>query len=239
MEQILALFDSTTTLSSSIVIQLVQKAISHKSIFGFAEFYEPLRARQRAASEDHINQQAKIWIDILEVYTYGTWKDLCALKEKTDKKEGTTNAEQGERFPELNKAQLKKMKQLTLVTLASMAETLEYETISEALQPAWKSGSEEDSEMKGTGSDEKVWLDAEIEPLVIDTIYTDMLEARIHSREREIEVLRVSGRDVSIDRLEEISNILTDWDEMAMELLRKTRESIESAQNPNDTTTID
>lgn len=256
MEQILALFNSSPSLSSSIVIQLVKRATSHKSIYGFSEFYEPLRARQHANSRDtSLSKLAELWIDILEVFTYGTWSDLLELKYKTNAKSASgsnsgnkdhnsspdnsqdINDEDQVLFPELNEIQLKKMKQLTLVSLAGRSETLTYNVIKEALQPAWATN--EDSEMKGTGGTgeegeddyhTKDTLESEIEPLVIDTIYADLLDARIHSREREVEILWAAGRDVSPKRLEEISNIFTNWNDMALNLFRQTQESIDTAK---------
>lgn len=222
MEQILALFDTSKAhLSSSVVIQLVQRATSHKSIFGFAEFYEPLRSRQRELPADTLNSSANLWIDILEIFTYGTWADLCELSAK----HLSNRTEDKAAFPELNQAQIKKIKQLTLLTLASQKESLEYDELKDALRPTLE---HRDLEMQGT--EQKDELEGEIEPLIIDTIYSDLLDARLDSRGRTIEVKWAAGRDVSPERLEEITSILANWDEMALRMLRQTQESIEAAK---------
>lgn len=206
MEQILALYKSTENrLNSTIVIDLIKKATSHKSIFGFAEFYEPLRAKQLqiqleqkqepSNEKQGLNSLACQWIDILQVFTYGTWDDYKVLRDDS----------MSDTFPELNETQTTKLRQLTVVTMASETESLMYDLIKEKLQ---------------LSSDE------EVERLIIDTVYADLLDARLDTRNKIVEVLQVAGRDASPERLDEISKILTEWDQLALSLLRKTQETI-------------
>lgn len=215
MEQILALYKSTESrLNSTMVIDLVKKATAHKAIFGFAEFYVPLRAKQQqllqqaSATQDDsvvpLSALANAWIDILEVFTYGTWSDYEALRHKHEGADAMGTAQ----FPELSAAQAKKLRQLTLVTLASGSETLAYGAISGALGVA----------------------ETEVEGIVIDTIYAELLEARLDTQRRTVRVLGVAGRDASAARLEEIGAILEDWDALALGLLRRTQVGIDKSK---------
>lgn len=197
MEQILALYHSTeNNLTSSIVIDLIKRAISNKTIFGFAEFYEPLRLKQQQGLQ--LSPQALQWLDILQIFTYGTWHDYVVLRDDT----------MVDSFPDLDPAQIKKLRQLTLVTLASKTKSLSYDDIKVALQLE----------------------EEQIEPMIIDTIYAELLDGRIDTKNREVDVLRVAGRDATAERIQEIQEILKDWDSFAVNLLQKTQKDINEAQ---------
>ncbi|VVT48456.1 uncharacterized protein SAPINGB_P001788 [Magnusiomyces paraingens] len=191
MEQILTLYHSTESrLTSSIVIDLVKRATGNRSIYGFAEFYEPLRARTGVLSQANaLSEAAEAWVDVLEVFTYGTWKDYVGL---------------GYRAPELNEAQITKLRQLTLVSLAGRSARLGFDEIVEA-----------------TGVEV-----GQVEGLVVDAVYADLLDARVDTKEQAVVVARAVGRDANKERLAELGRVLGSWEGLAVGLIRETSQRV-------------
>lgn len=198
MEQILALYQSTEhRLSSSIIIDLVKRATSSKKIFGFAELYEPLQERRPTLD---LSPEANWWIDILQIFTYGQWKDY---------KEFLSDSMDESSSPELNKEQVAKLKQLTLLSLCATADIIPYSAVQEQLD-----------------------LEAEeLEPLIIDTIYSGRLTAKLDTAQRVVEVMEVSGRDVDSARIDEICSTLDQWEAKTAEILSSTQRQIEDIKS--------
>lgn len=192
MEQILALYHSTENrLSSTIVIDLVKRATSNKKIFGYAELYEPLRARLPMLD---LTPQAHRWVDILQIFTYGQWRNYKEfLSDSMD-----------DSLPELTAPQVHKLKQLTLLSLCAVADVVPYSTIKAALD-----------------------LDAEeLEPLIIDTVYSGQLTAKLDTAAQAVEVTEVCGRDVDSARLAEICATLDEWEAKTALILKTTQAQI-------------
>ncbi|KAG9223453.1 hypothetical protein PLEOSDRAFT_1088284, partial [Pleurotus ostreatus PC15] len=93
-------------------------------------------------------------------------------------------------LPPLNQAQTVKLKYLSIVTLASERRILPYSTLLKALDmPSIR----------------------ELEDLIIDAIYLDILRGKLDQKEEQLEVEYTMGRDLELGKLETVLEALKDW----------------------------
>lgn len=119
------------------------------------------------------------------------------------------NNSMDETFPDLTEAQTTKLKQLSLLSLCASSDVVPYQEIQQALDLSAE----------------------ELEPLVIDTIYSGNLTAKLDTQNQTIEVARVAGRDVDADRLNEICSILDQWEEKTSAIVNNTQQHIEQTRS--------
>jgi len=93
--------------------KLVQDAISAPGVFVFSELLETPSIQELAANEQH-----KGWLDVLQLFAYGTYQDYKARAAE---------------LPKLSAVQETKLKYLTLATLARAARILPYSRLQETL----------------------------------------------------------------------------------------------------------
>jgi len=84
--------------SGAQVVMVIQLVLKHPSIFVFGELLEVDSVKALAHSEAHAR-----WYDLLKLFAYGTYSEYKATKG----------------LPELGEAETTKLKQLTLVNMAS------------------------------------------------------------------------------------------------------------------------
>ncbi|CAN6638352.1 hypothetical protein TRVA0_017S00342 [Trichomonascus vanleenenianus] len=167
MDQILSLYHSVeSNISPSIAIDLIKQAIRLPRLYAFSELRDPLRSK--FPSPDSSLQQ---WFDVLDLFAYGTWADYKA-------KAGG--------LPGLDEASTKKLKQLSLVTIASSSRLVEYQAAAAQLD-----------------------IDAsQLEQFMLDAILAGLLTGKLDTKRQIMEVRSAIGRDVSGQRLEEIESQL-------------------------------
>lgn len=206
MEQILTLVKSTPTLSSTIVTDIIKRALSNSKIFGYAELYHELTDTLRADTNVKLSPIATQWIEFLRIFTYGSWADYKThICDNID-----------ESLPTLTEPQIHKLKQLTLlkVCAASRAESIPYTELSRTID---------------IDSSRDVGVE-ELKKLVIETIYSGKLTAKLDTKNQALEVFQVTaGNDVDEKRLDEIIAVLDQWDLRTRALL----EQVESNINVN------
>lgn len=206
MEQTLTLLKSTPTLSSTIVTDIINRALSNSKIFGYAELYHELTDMLRTDSDVKLSPIATQWIEFLRIFTYGSWADYKThISDNID-----------ESLPTLTEPQIHKLKQLTLlkVCAASRADSIPYAELSHTI----------DIDNSRDGGAE------ELKKLVIETIYSGKLTAKLDTKNQALEVFQVTaGNDVDEKRLDEIIAVLDQWDLRTRALL----EQVESNINVN------
>lgn len=204
MEQLLTLLKSTPTISSPIVVDLIKRATANPKIFGYAELYHELTSALHVGGGVELSPAATQWVEYLRMFTYGSWADYKAhISDSID-----------ESLPTLAEPQVRKLKQLTLLKLCatSNAESIPYVELSRALE-------------LGSASDGGV---DELEQLVIETIYSGKLTAKLDTKNQALEVFQVTaGSDVDEKRLDEIIAVLDQWDEHTRALLEQVEASID------------
>ena len=198
MEQLLTLLKSTPTISSPIVVDLIKRATANPKIFGYAELYHELTSALHVGGGVELSPAATQWVEYLRMFTYGSWADYKAHISDSIDESLPT----------------RKLKQLTLLKLCatSNAESIPYVELSQALE-------------LGSASDGGV---DELEQLVIETIYSGKLTAKLDTKNQALEVFQVTaGSDVDEKRLDEIIAVLDQWDEHTCALLEQVEASID------------
>ncbi|KAG7090498.1 hypothetical protein E1B28_009611 [Marasmius oreades] len=112
-----------------------------------------------------------------------------------------------DRLPPLNAAQLTKLKHLSIATLAADRRILPYAELMGALQmPTIR----------------------ELEDLIIDAIYLDILRGKLDQKEEQFEVEYTMGRDLEPEKLVSLLAALKDWASTTAAVLQKLDENIAS-----------
>eukprot|EP00755_Sulcionema_specki_P005451 Sspe_Gene.32814::Locus_16068_Transcript_1_3_Confidence_0.500_Length_2362::g.32814::m.32814/K12180/COPS7, CSN7; COP9 signalosome complex subunit 7 len=148
---------------------VVSEALSTPHIFVFGELLDVPSVAELASGE---NKQV---YDLLQIFAYDTYTEYKANKAV---------------LPELTPPQLHKLKQLTIVALASKARVLHYTELSAALDIA----------------DVR-----ELEDTIIDAITNGLLNAKIDQAKGQVEVLDVIGRDVRPTEIDQMLSVLNKW----------------------------
>lgn len=122
-------------------------------------------------------------------------------------------------MPTLNEIQSTKLKQLSLMTLCANSDLVPYDTIRSALDLSADSD--------------------ELEGLVIETIYSGQLTAKLDTQAQRVEVSQVGGRDVDASRMEEISAILDQFEEKTALMVKTTQTQIEDSKSQKTVRTLE
>ncbi|KAG8220207.1 hypothetical protein J3R82DRAFT_1243 [Butyriboletus roseoflavus] len=93
-------------------------------------------------------------------------------------------------LPPLNPAQITKLKYLTIVTLATERHILPYSLLLQELHVA---------------------SIRELEDLIIDAIYLDILRGKLDQKEQQLEIEYTMGRDLEPGKLEKLLEALQNW----------------------------
>ncbi|CAA7266326.1 unnamed protein product [Cyclocybe aegerita] len=93
-------------------------------------------------------------------------------------------------LPPLNQAQIIKLKYLTIVSLAAERRILPYADLLKALD---------------------ISSVRELEDLIIDAIYLDLLQGKLDQKEEQLEVTYTAGRDLEPGKLEQVLAALKGW----------------------------
>lgn len=150
--------------------QLVQQVTEAPNVFVFGELLQLDGIKELENNETH----SQYW-RLLQLYAFGVYKDFQEKKES---------------LPELNDAQIRKLRLLTLATLASKSKFVYYDSLKSSL-----------------GLDNL----RQLEDLIIEAIYADILQGKINQKEKRLEVDFVVGRDIKPEMIETIIDTLQNW----------------------------
>jgi COP9 signalosome complex subunit 7 len=157
------------TTSGRATAAIVEKVVRNRHIFVFGEILE-LECVQRLRGTPEEST-----LLLLEVFAYGSVADYV---------------QQRETLPVLPETALRKLRQLTLISLASRSKSLAYEELFEALQL---------SSVR------------ELEDLVIASTYQGLVRGKLNHAERRLEVQGASARDVTPAELDSMIERLGSW----------------------------
>ncbi len=111
---------------------------------------------------------------MLKIFAYGTYGDYKATKN----------------LPELGELELTKLKQLTLVSLASKQRVLPYAALQSALHlPDLRA----------------------LENLIIDSMYAGLLEGHLNQKDSTLEISSAMGRDIGPEDVDSMISQLGAW----------------------------
>lgn len=149
-------------------VQLIKQCLEHQQVFVFGEFVEQLKSLQE--SDDHA-----AWYRLLEIFAFGTLSDY------------QSNADG---LPALTPLMMKKLRHLTLISLAMKHKRLTYELLFKELSM---------SNVR------------ELEDLLIDAIYSNIIDGKMDQKNSWIEIESTIARDIRKDQLQSMLTVLTDW----------------------------
>lgn len=150
--------------------KLIQDATSAQGVFVFAELLELPNIQELASNEQHAP-----FFSLLQVFSYRTYKDYLANKDS---------------LPQLNQAQIIKLKHLSIVSLAANRRILPYSLLLQELQmPTIR----------------------DLEDLIIDAIYLDILRGKLDQKEQQLEIEYTMGRDLEPGKAEGVLAALQTW----------------------------
>ncbi|EJF58484.1 hypothetical protein DICSQDRAFT_172997 [Dichomitus squalens LYAD-421 SS1] len=150
--------------------KLIQDATTAPGVFVFAELLEQPNIQELSGHEQHNR-----FYSLLQLFSYKTYPDYLQYKDA---------------LPPLNEAQITKLKQLTLVSLAQDRRILPYDQLLRDLEmPTIR----------------------DLEDLIIDAIYLDIVKGKLDQREQQFEIEYTMGRDLEPGKLEQLLVSLQNW----------------------------
>lgn len=167
-------------------VQLIKQCIEHQHIFVFGEFLDQLKSLQE--SSEH-----SFWYRLLEIFAFGTLSDYHR---------------DAESLPTLTPLMLKKLRHLTLITLAMKHKRLTYELLFKELATINV---------------------RELEDLLIDAIYSNIIDGKMDQKNSCIEIESTIARDIRKDQLQSMLTILTDWCDKCDNMIATVETQMQSA----------
>jgi len=165
---------------------LIRSVLDHPSIYVFGELLEMPNVQELAGTS------AAPTLELLKLFAYGTWMDYKASESS---------------LPALSAEQTKKLKKLTVVSLASQRKIVPYDVLMRELG------------MSGV---------REVEDLLIECIYGGLLQGRFDQAAAQLDVFSSSSRDVHHEDLLAMSNTLLNWHSNAAGLMASVSDQLRS-----------
>ena len=175
---------------------LIEKALSQKGLFTFGELMEMpnIKALQGTPQGD------AHW-RLLELFAHGTYPEYVAAAAA---------------LPEISAAQRRKLRQLTVVTLASTRKTLPYAHLLSEL------GLDDVPRAEGVRA---------LEDLVIECFYAGLLKGKLDQRRQQLSVHHAVGRDIRPQDLDAMLDKLAQWDTLSSDILRAVEQRLDAASS--------
>ncbi|KXJ91359.1 PCI domain-containing protein [Microdochium bolleyi] len=168
LEPFMALTKSATAPRAA--ADLITQATSNPNTFVFAELLHTPQIQALAQSPEYSSH-----LKLLEIFSYGTFVDHTTATG----------------LPALNEQQARKLRQLSLLTLAKKPHNLSYASLQRELG---------------------ITDDRTLEDLIISAIYAGLLDAQLDARNRTVHVSSVSPlRDLAPDAIPAVLESLTAW----------------------------
>jgi len=171
---------------------VIQQALGANNVMVFGELLDMANVQQLNGTED-----AKT-LELLKVFAYGNYQDYKA------------NATH---FGALTPAQQKKLRQLTIVSLAAQSKLIPYSVLQQQL---------EITELR------------ELEDLIIDAIYQNIIQGSLDQRSKYLEIESVMGRDLKPEDIDGMIHTLQSWSAQSETLMKTIKEKIQHANAVND-----
>jgi len=169
---------------------LIMQAISSPNIYVFGELLRSTNLQDLATKPETLPS----W-NLLQLFAYGTYGDYIKNRDQ---------------LPPLNESMILKLRQLTIVSFASVNKHIPYDRLLKELD---------------------VRNVRELEDLIIDAIYNGVIVGKLDQRNQQLEVDRCMGRDVRAEEIPSIVAMLTDWCDRCDALFAITEEQMNRANN--------
>jgi len=174
------------------VAAIIEKALGAPNVYVFGELLDMENVKQLAETED------KKFLDLLKIFAYGTYAHYKA---------------QITQFPQLTPPQIKKLRQLSIVSLSAENKLISYAALQQQLD---------------------IIEVRELEDLIIDAIYQGIMQAKLDQKSKQLEVQFSMGRDLKPDSIDQMINTLTSWSVQSENLMKTIKDKIAHANFMND-----
>jgi COP9 signalosome complex subunit 7 len=150
-------------------VELIKQALEAPGVYVFGELLDMpnIEELKTGSSESYYN--------LLNVFAFGSYPDF---------KENQAN------LPELTPVMLKKLKHLSIVSLATKSKCIPYATLLKELD---------------------INNVRELEDLIIEAIYADIIHGKLDQERQQVEIDYVIGRDIRPEAFSEIITVLGEW----------------------------
>eukprot|EP01087_Luapelamoeba_hula_P025139 TRINITY_DN982_c0_g1_i1.p1 TRINITY_DN982_c0_g1~~TRINITY_DN982_c0_g1_i1.p1 ORF type:complete len:262 (-),score=48.45 TRINITY_DN982_c0_g1_i1:80-865(-) len=173
------------------VTALIGQALANPHTFVFGELLE-------VPSVQQLDGENKVWYDTLTLFAYGTY---AQYKESPSK------------YADLSPVLVKKLKQLSVVSIASVQKSIPYKVLLSELAL------------------ENV---RELEDLIIDCMYANIIKGKLDQEEQRFHVDWAMGRDIRPGQIEDMIKVLSLWCEKSDTLMQSIQEKIQLANLMHD-----
>jgi len=167
LEQFLIL---AKTARGSAIVELIKQVLDSPHIFVFGELLDLPTIKDMNDSAAN-----KPYLELLKIFAYGRYRDYLDRRED---------------LPDITAQARTKLRQLTIVGLASEKKHIDYDSLLSELDI----------------SDVR-----ELEDLIIDVIYADIIRGKIDQKNKQLQVDSAIGRDVSPSETGDILRVLSSW----------------------------
>lgn len=150
-------------------VSVLTQALEAPNVYVFGELLD-LPNVQELASGPHSS-----FFNLLNVFAYGTYKEYKAERAN---------------LPELSPVQLKKLRHLTVVSLATKSKCIPYSLLLEELE---------------------IQNVRNLEDLIIEGIYADIIHGKLDQKNQQLEVDYVIGRDIRPTAVTQMISVLKEW----------------------------
>lgn len=174
------------------VTELISQALDMAGVYVFGELLD--LPNIQALSEGQYSSH----LQLLNLFAYGTYSDYKANHAT---------------LPALTPAQAKKLRHLSIVSMATKNKCIPYAELLTEL------------EMKNV---------RELEDLIIEAIYADVIRGKLDQQHQQLEVDYTIGRDIRTDAVDEISRVLQDWCEGCEAVLQGIEAQVNKANQRKD-----
>jgi len=168
-------------------VAVIQQVLQNPNTYVFGELLEQPNVKALAEGEN------KPWYEALTLFAYGTYRQY---------KDNSKN------YPELAEPLIKKLRQLTVVSIASVQKSIPYPTLLQEL------GLEQVRDL---------------EDLIIDCVYAGIIKGKLDQHEQRFQVDWAIGRDIRPGQVEDMVKVLSAWCDRSELLMKKITEKIQLA----------
>lgn len=153
-------------------VELIKQVLDAPGVYVFGELLDMPNIQELGEGGVPLH---KGYLQLLYLFSFGTYGEY---------------KEQKGNLPELTPVQIKKLKHLTVVSLANKSKYIPYTALLEELD---------------------ISNVRELEDLIIEAIYADIIHGKLDLKNQHLEVDYTIGRDVRPEVLPSIINILQEW----------------------------
>jgi len=173
--------------------ELIKQALDAPGVYVFGELLDTSNIKELSEGQfaPHYN--------LLNLFAYGIYRDF---------KESSGN------LPELSPVQVKKLRHLTIVSLATKTKCIPYSVLLQEL------------DMKNL---------RELEDLIIEAIYADVIRGKLDQKNQQLEVDYAIGRDIQPEAVTEIVSVLQEWCTSCETVLKGIENQISKANSHRET----